>query len=43
MPGYACTILANYPGLVKELRAEGYALNLSGYSEPDLEVYGEAC
>ena len=43
MPGYGYTILANYPGLVKELRAEGYALDLSEYSEPDLDLYGEAC
>jgi hypothetical protein len=43
MPGYAYTILVNDPGLVRELRAEGYALELSEYSEPDPEAYGVAC
>ena len=33
MPGFAYTIICNRPGLVAELEAEGYRLNLSQYHE----------
>lgn len=33
MPGFAYAMPGNYPGLVSDLRKEGYKLNLSEYEE----------
>lgn len=43
MPGFAYAMPCNHAGLVNELRAEGYVLDLSEYSEPDFSEGSKPC